>query len=146
MDCARRVLAAVPPLMQQIRAEMRDAAPAGLSVPQFRLLVFARNCPGGSVTEAAFHLGVTVPTASVAVDRLVRQGLLDAPLTPDNRRRRAICLTADGEQAVDRALECTTDAFAQRLAALSGPELQMVQHAMALLQRELAPHTPGTDA
>jgi DNA-binding MarR family transcriptional regulator len=125
---------------------MRGAAPAGMSVPQFRMLIFARNRPGASVTDVASHLGVTVPTASVAVDRLVRPGLLEAPQTPDNRRRRSIVLTPVGARAVDRALGSTTDAFAQRLAALSTPELQLVQQALALLQRELAPQLPGPDA
>jgi DNA-binding MarR family transcriptional regulator len=146
VDCARQVLTVVPPLMQEIRIEMRGAAPAGMSVPQFRMLIFARNRPGASVTEVASHLGVTVPTASVAVDRLVRQGLLHAPHAQGNRRRRSIELTPMGAGAVDHALASTTDAFAQRLAALSSNELQLVQQAMALLQRELAPQRPGPDA
>ena len=146
LACAHQVLSTVPPLMQEIRARMREAAPAGLSVPQFRMLIFARNHPGASVTDVAAHLGVTVPTASVAVDRLVRQGLLSAPLTPDNRRRRSIDLTPSGMRAVERALVSTTDAFSQRLSALSSAELALVRDAMALLQRWLAPRAPGADA
>ena len=145
-DCASRMLATVPPLMQQIRAEMRAAAPAGMSIPQFRALIFARNQSGASVTELAAHLGVTVPTASVMVDRLVRQKLLRARVTPDNRRRRSLALTAAGMRAVQAALTITTDAFAQRLAALTDEELALVQHALQLLHHRLAPHTPGTDA
>lgn len=146
LDCARRVLSAVPPLMQEIRAEMRNAAPAGLSVPQFRVLVYAGNHPGASVSDIAAHLGVTLPTASVAVDRLVRQGLLQAPLTPDNRRRRSIELTAAGTRAVSHALASTTDAFAQRLADLKPQDLALVRQALVLLERQLAPRAPGADA
>lgn len=146
LDCARRVLSSVPPLMQEIRAEMRNAAPEGMSVPQFRVLVYAGNHPGASVSDVALHLGVTVPTASVAVDRLVRQGLLDAPPTPDNRRRRSIGLTDSGREAVSRALACTTEAFARRLAGLARHELDMVQQALALLEQELSPRAPGADA
>jgi DNA-binding MarR family transcriptional regulator len=145
-DCASHVLAAVPPLMQEIRAEMRSAAPAGLSIPQFRALIFARNHPGASVTELAAHLGITVPTASVTVDRLVRQKLLLAHVTPDNRRRRSLALTAAGAKAVDTALAATTDAFAQRLSALSAEDLGLVQRALQMLQHWLAPRTPGADA
>jgi DNA-binding MarR family transcriptional regulator len=145
-DCARRVLSAVPPLMQEIRAEMRNAAPAGLSVPQFRVLVYAGNHPGASVSDIAAHLGVTLPTASVAVDRLVRQGLLQAPPTPDNRRRRSIELTAAGTHAVSHALASTTDAFAQRLADLNPQDLALVRQALVLLEQQLAPRAPGADA
>jgi DNA-binding MarR family transcriptional regulator len=145
-DCARAVLAAVPPLMQEIRAEMRQAAPAGLSIPQFRALIFARNHPGASVSELAAHLGITVPTASVAVDRLVRQKLLRAPVSPDNRRRRSLQVTEAGSRAVDAAWASTTDAFARRLDSLAAHELLLVQQALALLQRRMAPREPGADA
>jgi len=146
LECARGVLAAIPPLMQEIRAEMRSAAPAGMSVPQFRALIFARNHPGASVTELAAHLGITVPTASVAVDRLVRQKLLRAPLQPDNRRRRALQLTAAGQQAVETAWAATTEAFAQRLQGLPADELSRIQQALALLLHRLSPREPGADA
>jgi len=145
-DCASRVLATVPPLMQEIRAQMREAAPAGISVPQFRMLIFARNHGGASVTDVASHLGVTVPTASVAVDRLVRQGLLRAPVTPDNRRRRSIAVTPAGARLVEQALARTTGAFADRLAAMSDDEFALVQQALALLEQHLSPRTPGADA
>ena len=137
------MLATVPPLMQQIRAEMRAAAPAGLSVPQFRTLIFTRNQPGASVTELAAHLGITVPTASVTVDRLVRQKLLQARITPGNRRRRSLRLTAAGARAVDAALAASTEAFARRLAALSAAELELVGQALQLLQHRLVPATPA---
>jgi DNA-binding MarR family transcriptional regulator len=144
--CARGVLASVPPLMQEIRARMREAAPAGLSIPQFRALIFARNHPGASLSELAAHLGITVPTASVAVDRLVRQKLLRAPVSPDNRRRLSLQLTRAGARAVDTAWAATTEAFARRLDGLSSQELALVQQALALLQRQLAPREPGADA
>jgi DNA-binding MarR family transcriptional regulator len=140
------VLAAVPPLMQEIRAEMRGAAPAGLSIPQFRALIFARKHAGASVSELAAHLGITVPTASVMVDRLVRQKLLRAPLAPDNRRRRSLALTAAGVRAVESAWAATTEAFAKRLEGLSSSELALVQQALALLQQRLVPREPGADA
>ncbi len=131
--------------MQEIRAEMRSAAPEGLSIPQFRALIFARNHPGASVSEIAAHLGVTLPTASVSVDRLVRQGLLEAPVVPDNRRRRSVGLTPAGAQLVERAWSATTDAFARRLGGLSADELQLVQRALALLEEHVAPRVPGAD-
>lgn len=145
-ECARSVLAAVPPLMQEIRAEMRLAAPAGMSIPQFRALIFTRNHPGASVSELAAHLGITVPTASVAVDRLVRQKLLRAPVSLQNRRRRSLELTAAGARAVESARAATTEAFARRLDGLSESELSLVQQALALLQGRLAPRQPGDDA
>jgi DNA-binding MarR family transcriptional regulator len=148
LQCARRVLATVPPLMREIRREMRAAATHGLTVPQLRILIFARNNPGASVTDLAAHLGVTVPSASVAVDRLVRADLLAAPATPDNRRRLAIAVTTAGARIVDDAVDLTARAFAQRLSALNGTQLAEVQRALALLEQHLTavPPEPGGSA
>ena len=52
--------------------QAEDADPA--TVPQFRCLNFIAKAPGGSISAAAAFLGVTMPTASVMVDRLVRSG------------------------------------------------------------------------
>jgi DNA-binding MarR family transcriptional regulator len=132
--------------MQEIRSQMRQAVPAGLSVPQFRVLILARRKPGASVSDVAAHLGVTLPTASVAVDRLVKQGLLTIDITPDNRRRRSIGLTPQGTSVVTQAQARTTRALADRLAPLSTRQLATLQEALTLLEVHLAPDTIGTDA
>jgi len=139
MACANRLITLVPPWMREIRAAMRDAAPEGLSVPLFRGLIFARKQPGGSVTELAAHLGVSVPTASVAVDKLVAAGLLDSRTEADNRRRRALFLTPDGERVVADALTHTNAVFEQRLTPLDTPALQQVLAALAVLEPLLVP-------
>lgn len=146
LDCARHLLGALPPLMQAFRAEMRQAVPAGLSVPQFRVLIYAQKHPGSSISDIAAHLGVTLPTASVAVDRLVRQGLLETAVDAGNRRRRAVDLTAQGHRAVERAQSRTAHALAGRLDALSPDQLVGVCDALTLLQAHLAPDVVGTDA
>lgn len=146
LDCARRVVGALPPLMQEIRAQMRQAVPVALSVPQFRALILARRKPGASVSDVASHLGVTLPTASVTVDRLVKQGLLTMEIAADNRRRRRIELTAEGTRVVTQAQARTTSALAERLAPLSPQQLALVHEAMSLLEQHLAPDRIGTDA
>jgi MarR family transcriptional regulator for hemolysin len=133
-ECAQHLLRVVPPLMRDIRSEMRAAAPTGLSVPQFRILIYANVQRDPSVTEVAQHLGVSVPTASVAIDKLVRLGMLRVQPTPENRRRRSIALTPKGAKAVAHAMDATTAAFAQRLAQLPANELKRIDDAMQLLE------------
>jgi len=125
--------------MREIRAEMRRAAPPGLSVPLFRALIFARSQPGASVSALAAHLGVTLPTASVAVDKLCEHRLLESRAAPDNRRRRALHLTPEGERAVHRAMTHTIGVFSERLAGLGPEALGDVLHALDLLERHLEP-------
>lgn len=141
-ECAQRILRVVPLLMREIRSEMRAAAPAGLSVPQFRILIFANTQSDASVSEVAAHLGVSVPTASVAVDKLVRLGMLSAEPTPDNRRRRSLLLTPRGRRAVADALASTTSAFAHRVAALTHVQLRDIAQALDLLEAHAADPTP----
>jgi len=136
--CATRIVALVPGWMREIRAEMRAQAPQGLSVPLFRALIFTRVQPGASVSELALHLGVAVPTASVAVEKLVAAGFLESRAAPANRRRRALHLTADGATAVARAMEHTIAVFAGRLQPLDDDALTRILGAFDQLEQALA--------
>jgi DNA-binding MarR family transcriptional regulator len=118
---------------------MRAAAPPGLSVPLFRALIFARSRPGASVSELAAHLGVTLPTASVTIDKLVEQDLLQSLDAPGSRRTRALHLTPAGQEAVARAWTHTTDVVAGRLEGLDGADIERIMHTLALLERRLLP-------
>lgn len=120
--------------MREIRAEMRQAAPAGLSVPLFRALIFARNHPGASLTALAAHLGVTLPTASVAVDKLIRLGLLQAGASDTagvRAPRRALHLSPHGELSVAEALDATTHAMAQRLRSCDPATLARIEQGLS---------------
>jgi len=142
LACARQVLDAVPLLMREIRSEMRQSAPAALSVPSFRALIFAHMNPGGSVTELAVHLGVTLPTASVAVDKLTARGLMLAPREDSGQRRRTLYLSAQGERVVRRAMEHTVQALGARLQSLPSGQLENLQRGLAALCEQVA----GSDA
>jgi len=135
--CARQVLDAVPLLMREIRHEMRQSAPAALSVSAFRALIFAHANAGSSVTELAAHLGVTLPTASVAVDKLTARGLMLAP-RERGQRRRTLYLSAQGERVVRRAMEHTVNALGARLQSLPIGRLETLQRCLAELSVQVA--------
>ena len=138
LACARQMLDAVPLLMREIRSEMRGAAPAALSVPSFRALIFAHVNPGGSLTELAAHLGVTLPTASVAVDKLTARGLMRAPREDGGQRRRTLYLSAQGERVVQRAREHTVGALGARLQSLPAAQLEALRCGLAALSDQVA--------
>ena len=135
--CATRIVELVPMWMREVRAEMRAAAPPGLSVPLFRALIFTRSRPGASVSELAAHLGVTLPTASVTIDKLVEQDLLQSLDAPGSRRTRALHLTPAGQDAVQRAWKHTTEVIARRLEGLDGADIDRILHTLDLLERRL---------
>jgi DNA-binding MarR family transcriptional regulator len=125
-QAAAAVLACVPDVMREIRRAMRQAAPAGVSVPQFRALIFAQRHPQAAVGELAAHLGVTLPTASVTVARLAREGWLQVDESLGDRRRRLMVLTPAGQALVHAAWTHTLHHLADRLAALAPAQLAML--------------------
>ncbi len=129
---AKLVLEVVPLLMRQIRSEMR-AHGRGVSVPQFRALLFIDRNPGCSLAAAAEHLGITPATASATVERLVRQGLVERAPARSERRRVQLNSTADGQELVHAARRSTQARLAERLNVLDGADLARLETALALL-------------
>ena len=132
--CARELMEAVPPVMRFLRAEMRRHRGARMSVPQFRTLALLGRMPGSSLSDVAAHLGVTRPTASALVDRLVRQGLVGRVQHPQERRRVALSLTRAGQALLERARAHTRASVARKLSGLTSEELGCLAEGLALLR------------
>jgi DNA-binding MarR family transcriptional regulator len=132
-ECARAVLDVVPVVMRCIRAEMRSHRAPGLSVPQFRALVYLSQQQGPSLSGLAEHLGLTAPSTSVMVDGLVSRGLVERRAHPSDRRRVTLALTPGGQAAMESAHRMTEGRLAERLAGLQEPERAAVVHAMQAL-------------
>src|SRR5512142_2783 len=95
-ECAAMVVEIVPLVMRTIRAEMRGHRSPDLSVPQFRTLLFLRRQPGASVSDVAGHIGLTLPSVSKMIDRLVTRDLVTRHSAPEDRRRICLDLTPLG--------------------------------------------------
>ncbi len=106
-----------PSVVRFIRTHMRRRIPA-LSIAQFRTLAFVGRHRGCSLTDVADYLGVTLSTASVLVDRLVRQELLSR--TPDefSRRRVTLALTRGGTVRLVAARESARRELTELLASV----------------------------
>ncbi len=131
--CAREVVESVPLVMRFIRREMRRQSGPFLSVPQLRTLLFLSRFPGADLSSAADHLGVSPPTASAIVNRLVRQGLVTRTGHPEKRRFIILTLTRTGFQRLQRAREAACALVAGVLARRSRGELHKVAEGIALL-------------
>jgi DNA-binding MarR family transcriptional regulator len=132
-DCARKVLDTVPVVMRAIRAEMRKRRAPGLSVPQFRALIFLNRHKGASLSDVAGHVGLTLPSMSRMIDGLVARKLVARQMDVDDRRRVALTLTALGRGAMRSAYESTQARLAERLAALPAPDRTTILKAMQAL-------------
>lgn len=119
--------------MRLIRAHMREGRAEGVSVPQFRALVYVGRNAGTDLSSMAEHLGASMPAVSELVSRLVRDGLVVREPDPASRRRVRLTLSADGERQLAAARERTLDWLASRLAAESPDDLARIEEALRAL-------------
>jgi len=136
--CASSFVAVVPGVMDALRASMRRNIGDALSVPQFRCLGYIARSPRCSVSEVAAFLGVTLPTASAMVDRLVRAGHVLSSTARADRRRMELRLNAPGKALLDRIRTAAHRDIAGALSGASRDELAAVHRAFEVLQRLFA--------
>ena len=155
--CARAIMETIPPAMRLLRTEMRRPHQGRLSVPQFRTLVYLQRHPGASVSDVAGHLGVTLPTASALIERLVQRGLVSRERAPQERRRVVLHLTPAGTAMVDVSRRHTVARLEERLAALDPADLVALDRGLRILRAAVlepagdeparsGPATPGPGA
>ena len=106
--------------MNFVRRHMRSRRAKNLSVSQFRTLVRVET--GASLSDVAFFLGTSLPTASRLVSGLVTKGYLSRVASTQDRRVCRLSLTARGQTALREAWDGTREAVAVELRRLSASE------------------------
>jgi DNA-binding MarR family transcriptional regulator len=144
-SCAAEILDVVPAVMRTIKNEMRRRRASGLSVPQFRAMIFINRQGQAALVQVAEHLGLTSATACRMMDELVaRQLVLSRPSTID-RRKITLTLTAEGQAVLENARQGTLHLLEQLLAGLSPADNAAILQAMAILRQAFASHA-GAEA
>ncbi len=105
----------------------------GLTIAQFRTMSFLYRRSGCSLRALAVHLGVTPPTCSVLVDRLVRRGVVSRTPSRASRREIALRLTRRGRTQFEVAKEAARRQTAGVLAGLRDPALRRLTHSLDAL-------------
>ena len=131
-DCSAQLIEVTPLLMRRIRHEMRRRTMPGLSVPQFRTLNYLRRHPRSSLSDVAAHLGLTLPSTSKLVQKLVAQKVVLRRGATD-RRRVCLSLTQEGITALSVAHLETRQHLADGLSPLTTKELATVSAALQIL-------------
>ncbi len=142
--CAAEILDVVPLVMRTIKREMRQRRASGLSVPQFRAMIFINRQGQAALVQVAEHLGLTSATACRMMDELVaRRLVLSRPSTID-RRKITLTLTGEGQAVLENARQGTLQRLEELLAGLSPEENAAILQAMAVLRQAFA--SPAADA
>jgi len=76
---------------------------AGLSLPQYRMLIFLAEGGAAAASALAGTLGVSRPSVTALVDGLVARGFVERLPDASDRRRVSHAVTAAGRDALDRA-------------------------------------------
>jgi len=107
-----------------------------LTLPQVRILLMLE---GGRlrVGQIASRLGVSLPTASGLVERLVSKGLVERCTCPRDRRAVECSLTPRGREVVERSTALRRSRIEEVLRRLCPEDLEGVVRALEALSRAM---------
>ena len=131
---AAHILDVIPLIMHSLRNHMRTHHESGLSIPQFRALMFLYHHPEVSLSEVAEFLGLTLPSMSKLIDGLVNRELLTRQEHPEDRRRLCLALTPQGREILERAEHAAQACLAVFLEKQTPEERTRIVEAMELLR------------
>ncbi len=104
-----------------------------LTMAQAKLLYVVAANGELTMSDIAVRLGVSISTASGAVDHLVSMGLLDRSEDPANRRQVRVSITPFGEESLEELRELSTRQLRALLVVVSDPDLLVIEHATRIL-------------
>ena len=133
-ECAREILDDVPLAMRSIRTQLRKNGAIEVSIPQFRTLVFISRHSGASLSDAADHIGLTLPSMSTMIDGLVSRNLVIRRTDPQDRRRMTLTLTERGRTTLRGARESTLTYLSELLRNVTTSDRAALVRGMQILK------------
>jgi len=133
-DNAQQIVDVVPLVMRIIRNRLRERRAADISVPQFRALLYLNRNHGASLSDLADHIGLTPPSMSKLIDRLVVRKLVSRGACREDRRRISLSLTSQGRDELNAAYACTQKFLIGKMVCLSEEDLKTIFRVMQVLQ------------
>jgi DNA-binding MarR family transcriptional regulator len=126
----------------------REVAEQDLSFSQLKtLLLIGEHAGTLSVKEVAERLGIYLPTASRAVDSLVRRGLAERAEDPLDRRVKQVRTSRKGDRLMERLVAARIRSFERLLDGFNAAERRKLGAALdeILARPEIARLCPGSD-
>ncbi|MGC9419272.1 MAG: MarR family winged helix-turn-helix transcriptional regulator [Rhodovulum sp.] len=111
------------------------AKAAGLTAVQIRVLQIVAETGTSTPKALSARMGVSQPTMTTLIDRLVAKGLVERRRSETDRRQMNIFITPAGRDAIDRAPDPLHDRYVEAFDALPDWEQAML---VAALERVAA--------
>ena len=117
------------------RPRAEDWLGVDLTMPQIKVLFILWDQGSARVGSLASALGVTQPTMTGILDRLVEHGLVRRQESPDDRRLVLNCLTESGMELAARFMETKRSQMIKIVRHLSPEDLNLVAEALDKLRQ-----------
>jgi DNA-binding MarR family transcriptional regulator len=104
-----------------------------LSFSQINILMRLLHGGSAGVSEIGGQLGVTNAAASQAVDRMVKDGMIERTEDPIDRRAKKLALTPKGRTLIERGIEIRSQWVEGLTQALTPEQQSMIISALTLL-------------
>jgi DNA-binding MarR family transcriptional regulator len=128
------VVAAYDLLMHRVAsAHAPEFVGVGVTMSQAKVLYVVQAQPGIRMSDLAARLGVTLPSISGVVDRLVDQGCLARRDDPADRRQALVTLTDVGAAQLELFRELNARHVRTLLDQIGTADLAIVERALGLL-------------
>lgn len=128
------------------RAMVKDMHACGQSPAQLHVLGLLNEIGPTTVSHIAMQLGVTPPSASSIVDRMVDGGLVERQRNEDDRRVVTVSLAAAGREALQTSVGGRRGMLERVLSQLSDEELRDTVRLMARLEEAIHQAAPPMTA
>ncbi len=144
----RRLIEHIISIEQRMYRHLRTGpgpewAAVELTMPQLKVLFLVAGGEGMTMTQVARTLGMTLPTATGVVDRLVSQGLVRRDDDPHDRRVVLLRPTEQGVALVEGLIEASRARIQAILDRLSLDDLRTVARALDILYEAARSLAPG---
>ena len=112
-----------------------------LTMPQYRAVLSLSNGPL-TMSKLAAGLGVSLPSCTGVVDKLVERGLVSRAEDPEDRRVVRCVLTNHGYEMASSLFDADLAVMEEFVSVMSDDELGTILDAMAIMRRAASNLTP----
>ena len=105
----------------------------GLTMPRLRVLFYLGRSGAVPVGQIATGLGISQPSATETLEKLVSKSLVERTADPSDRRIVLVGLTERGKEMIDRPWETRRAVLASALSDASPDDRTAIERGLALL-------------
>ncbi len=138
VEIANRLNSAAIHLLRRISRDDGADRVTGARLSALSVLVYGG---GQTVTALARREGVATPTMTRIVDALVRDGLVERTVVPDDRRQVRLTATEDGRRLLERGRARRIERLAGEVGGLRPKQQKALERALAVLEDLETPST-----